>query len=160
MKSNFERMIALAEEVFDTRNDPDQLNVSEQTMEQLQRIHPATISEYDDGNGPVVWVLIIPTTEEVMNKFLRNEINEQGILDLTKPDVEYDSIYLCSALVLPEYRRKGIAEKLCIQAIDNIRISKAIKSLFVWSFSSEGESLAEKISKKTGLELFKKYISI
>ena len=160
MKSNFERMIALAEEVFDTRNDPDQLNVSEQTMEQLQRIHPATISEYDDGNGPVVWVLIIPTTEEVMNKFLRNEINEQGILDLTKPDVEYDSIYLCSALVLPEYRRKGIAEKLCIQAIENIRLSKPIKSLFVWSFSSEGESLAEKISKKTGLELFKKYISI
>lgn len=160
MKSNFERMIALAEEVFDTRNDPDQLNVSEHTMEQLQAIHPATLSEYDEGNGPVVWVLVIPTTEEVMNKFLRNEINEQGVLDLTKPDIEYDSIYLCSALVLPEYRRKGIAEKLCIQAIENIRINKTIKSLFVWSFSREGESLAEKIAKKSGLELYKKAISI
>jgi hypothetical protein len=52
-KSNFERMIQLSDEVFSSRTDPDQLNVNEDVMEHLQHIHPDTISDYDDVNGPV-----------------------------------------------------------------------------------------------------------
>jgi hypothetical protein len=73
-KSNFERMIQLSDEVFSSRTDTDQLNVSEKVMEHLQLIHPDTISEYDDGNGPVCWILCIPTTLHLMNKFINKEI--------------------------------------------------------------------------------------
>jgi hypothetical protein len=65
--SNFERMIQLAEEVFAVKNDPNQLDVNPEVLERLQRIHPATVTEYDDGNGPVAWVLVFPTTLELMN---------------------------------------------------------------------------------------------
>lgn len=57
--SNFERMIQLAEEVFAVKNDPDQLDVNQDVLERLQKIHPSTVSEQDDGNGPVAWVLMI-----------------------------------------------------------------------------------------------------
>ena len=68
--SNYERMIKLSDDVFSSRTDPDQLNMNENVMEHLQLIHSYTISEYDDGNGPVCWILCIPTTLDLMNKFI------------------------------------------------------------------------------------------
>ena len=68
--SNFERMIQLAEDTFAAKNDPEQLDVNQDIIVRLQRIYPAKVSEYDDGNGPVAWVLLIPTTLDLMNQFL------------------------------------------------------------------------------------------
>jgi ribosomal protein S18 acetylase RimI-like enzyme len=155
-KSNFERMIELAEEAFDVRNDPDQLSVNEKVIERLQKMHPATVSEYDDGKGPVCWILGIPTTTELMNKFLACEISEKQLFEQTPMKGSYEAIYLCSAMVLKEYRNKGIATKLTLDAIESIRKDHPIKILFVWAFSKEGDSLAEKISLKTGLPLKKR----
>ena len=76
--SNYERMILLADEVFSSRTDPHQLNVNENVMEHLQLIHSDTISEYDDGNGPVCWILCIPTTLDLMNKFINKTKNKKG----------------------------------------------------------------------------------
>jgi hypothetical protein len=49
MKSNYERLIALADEVFAVRKDPEQLDVNEDVMEKLHAIHPATLSDKDLG---------------------------------------------------------------------------------------------------------------
>jgi ribosomal protein S18 acetylase RimI-like enzyme len=155
-KSNLERMIKLAEEVFDNRNDPNQLDVNDEVRKQLLELHPSTLSEYDDGNGPVAWILIIPTTIDLMNQFLDNKINEKQLLSLTPKNHPYDAIYLCSALVLPEYRRKGIAKRLTTEAIENIQKTNSIKALFVWPFSKEGDIGAESIAKATGIKLWKK----
>jgi hypothetical protein len=75
--SNFERMILLADEVFATKEDPDQLDINEDVLAHLRSIHPATVCEYDDGHGPVAWVLVIPTTLELMNQFLTGTISEK-----------------------------------------------------------------------------------
>ena len=151
--SNFERMIQLAEEVFDSKSDPDQLEVNEEVLNHLCKIHPASVQEFDDGNGPVVWVLLFPTTNELMEDFLINKISEKQLFELTALNVEYDAIYLCSAMVLEEYRRIGIAQNLTKNAIDKIRKSHPITSLFVWPFTKDGSSLAEKISTSVGLQL-------
>jgi ribosomal protein S18 acetylase RimI-like enzyme len=155
-KSNFERMIELADEVFNTRQDPNQLDVNEEVIAQLQALNPATLSEYDDGNGPVVWILLIPTTQGLMSRFLEGDITEKELLDLTSADAEFEAIYLCSALVLAEYRRKGIAKRLTLEAIEKIRRTNPIKWLFVWTFSKEGELGADAVAKETGLKLFKR----
>src|SRR6478609_5449365 len=110
--SNFERMIQLADEVFTSRSDPNQLDINPEVLDHLRNIHPATVSEYDDGHGPVAWILLIPTTTELMNRFLKNEISEKKLYELTPLNTTYDALYLCSAMVLKEYRRKGIAKKL------------------------------------------------
>jgi hypothetical protein len=155
-KSNYERMIQLSDEVFSSRTDPDQLNVDENVMEHLQLIHPNTISEYDDGNGPVCWILCIPTTLDLMTQFINQKISERELYELTPLNIKYEAIYLCSALLLEEYRGKGIAQGIAIKAIESIKLDHPIKALFLWAFSKEGEKLAEKVSGLTGLPLYKR----
>ena len=149
-------MIQLAEEVFATKNDPDQLDVDEKVIARLQELHPSAVSEFDDGNGPVVWILMIPTSLDLMNTFLGRKITEQELFDLTHPGMTYEAIYLCSAMVLKEYRRKGIAKQLAIKAIEAIKSEHPIKTLFVWPFSREGDALAEVIAAQTTLPLQKR----
>ena len=72
-KSNFERMIQLADDVFAVKNDPDQIDVNEEILEHFYKLHPATVSEFDDGNGPVAWLLLLPTTKILMNQFLEKK---------------------------------------------------------------------------------------
>jgi hypothetical protein len=153
---NLERMIQLAEDVFAVKNDPDQLDVNQEVIERLKRIHPSAISEFVDGDGPVAWILLIPTTLDLMNKFLENKITERELFDLTPLDIKYEALYLCSALVLEEYRRKGITKRLVLNAIENIRKDHPLKSLFVWPFSKEGDQGAETIARLASLPLYKK----
>jgi hypothetical protein len=154
--SNLERMIQLANDFFASKDDPEQLDVNEEVMEHLHKIHPNTVSEFDDGNGPVAWVLLIPTTLELMNDFLENKITEKELFELTPLHSAYEALYLCSALVLEEYRRKGITKKLTCDAIENMRKIYPLKALFVWSFSREGDLGAENIAELSKLPLYKK----
>jgi len=154
--SNYERIIQLSDEVFLSRTDPDQLNVDEKVMERLELIHPDTLSEYDDGNGPVCWILCIPTTLDLMSKFIDQKISERELYELTPLNTKYEAIYLCSALLLEEFRGKGIAQNLAIQALENIKTDHNIKALFFWAFSKEGEKLAEKLSGLMGLPLYRR----
>ncbi len=155
-EKNLERMIKLAEDFFETKNDPAQISVDEEVMAKLLSIHPSTRSEERDENGPIAWILVIPTTLDVMNRFIARTINEQELLDETKPGGRYEAIYLCSALVLPEFRGKGLARRLATNAIVSIRAEHPIQSLYVWSFSDEGEHLASAIAKDTGLPLYRR----
>lgn len=156
MSDKLERMLQLVGEFFDVKNDPDQLNVTEEVMGKLNKIHPSTMSEYNEGDGPIVWILLIPTTEAIMKRFLKKEISEAQLLEETKPGEKYDAIYLCSASVLPEYRRKGLAKQVGSKAIHEIMKDHPIKALFYWSFSPEGQALAEKAAKELNLPLYKR----
>lgn len=53
--TNFERLLQLAEDSFAVHDDPSQLVVTEEVMARLRRIHPATMAERTDVNGPVAW---------------------------------------------------------------------------------------------------------
>ncbi len=156
MADKLERMLQLVGDFFDVKNDPDQLSVNEEAMEKLNKIHPACMSEYNEGDGPIVWILLIPTTEAIMKRFLKKEITETQLLNETPLNTNYDAIYLCSASVLPEYRRKGLAMKVGQEAISKIMEDHKIKALFYWSFSPEGQALAEKASKELKLPLYKR----
>ncbi len=153
MSENFRRMIELASAVFDSRHDPDQLDVNEHVMEQLNKLHPASLSEEVIGDGPVCWILLIPTTEALMQDFIHARITEQQLLDQTPLDIKYEAIYLCSALVLPEFRKQGIAKRLTREAIKAIRADHPIRFLFSWNFSPEGARLAAKIAEEEKLPL-------
>ena len=155
-KSNFERMLQLAEDVFAVKNDPDQLDVNQEVLEHLQRIHPSTVSEYDNGEGPVAWVLLMPTTTALMKRFLQGDITEKQLYEQTPMDSSYDALYLCSAMVLEEFRRQGITRRLVLDAIERIRQDHPLKALFVWAFSEEGDQAAEMLAKEVPLPLFRK----
>ena len=155
MISNLERMIHLADEFFATKNDPTQISMTTEVMERLRRLHPATLTEERDGSGPVAWILLIPTTNDLMKRFIAKQINEQELLESTPLQGVYEAIYLCSALVLPEHSRKGLAKRLTCAAIKSIQVDHPIKYLFYWSFSPEGARLAASVARDLGLPLYK-----
>jgi ribosomal protein S18 acetylase RimI-like enzyme len=153
MPTNFERMLQLADEVFASRMDPNQIDVNEGVLNHLRRIHPATVSGHEEGDGPVAWVLVIPTTKKLMDGFLEGKISERDLYELTPLDGKYETLYLCSAMVLKEYRRKGLARDLTLNAIRSIQNDHPINCLFVWTFSKEGLEGSKAIAKRAGLPL-------
>ncbi len=149
-------MIQLADEVFASKSDPNQLDVNPEVLDHLRKIHPASVSQYDDGNGPVAWLLLIPTTLQLMNRFLKNEISEKELYELTPLNTTYEALYLCSGMVLKEYRRKGITKQLSLDAIKKIRQDHPLKALFVWTFSKEGLMGSQALAKLISLPLHKR----
>jgi GNAT superfamily N-acetyltransferase len=153
MTSNYQRLLALAESFFDAKNDPGQLTMTEKDRRKLRHLHPATMLAEADENGPVAWVLLFPTTHTLMEGFLTGEIGEQPLLHETPSGIVYDVVYLCSALVLDEYRRKGIARRLATTALQSIIAEHPINTIFIWSFSPEGEAFAASLAEDLGLPL-------
>jgi len=154
--TNLQRMIQLAEDVFATNSDPNQLGVDQEVIERLQRIHPSSVLEQNDANGPIAWVLLIPTTLDLMNQFLEHKISEKELFLLTPLDIKYEALYLCSAMVLEEFRRKGIVKQLVLNAIENIRNNHPLKAMFEWAFSKEGDLASETLARLTSLPLYKR----
>ena len=151
MNENLERMIQLADEFFGTKKDPSQISVTEETMARLRQIHPSTMNEKQDANGPIAWVLVIPTTKDIMEQFIAQGIGETELLDRTPLGEKYEALYLCSALVLPEHRGKGLTRSLTLEAIRSIRKDHPIQFLFSWAFSSEGKHLAASVAEEAGI---------
>ena len=149
-------MIRLAEDFFATTEDPDQISITRTVTRRLHKIHPSTMTEKRTRKGPVAWILVIPTTRRIMEQFIAKKINERGLLDTTPLHAAYDSIYLCSALVLPEYRGKGLARSLMVKAVKSIRKDHPVHSLFYWEFSREGKKLAAAVARECSLPLSKR----
>ncbi|NCX95290.1 MAG: hypothetical protein EBX41_02570 [Chitinophagia bacterium] len=155
-KTNFEQMMDVVNSVFDYENDRSQLDVTDEVIERILALHPAAAIEKHDANGPTVWILLIPVSKFTMNRFLDKKINEQELFDQTAPGGAFHAIYLCSAVVLPSYRRKGIAMQLTVDAINQITAQHPVAALFYWKMSEEGKMLAEKIAVSVGLPLFER----
>ncbi len=151
--TNHERLIALATEVFDAKNDPEQISVTAEDVERLRALHPAAMTQESNEDGPLAWVLVFPTTDDLMERFLRKEITERELLWSTPVGETLEALYLCSVLVLPEFRGKGMAKKLTINAVRSIQKDYPIRELFVWPFNKGGEQAAESVARETGLPL-------
>jgi hypothetical protein len=155
-QENLARMIRLADEVFGVKQDPTQISVNPKVITRLQKIHPSTMTEKSTHNGPIAWILILPTTQDLMKQFITKKISEKDLLKKTPFRVRYDTVYLCSALVLPEYKSKGLAKRLMCKAIRSIQKQHPIKYLFYWKFNAQGKKLAESAAKRLSLPLLKR----
>ncbi|MBL7952419.1 MAG: GNAT family N-acetyltransferase [Flavobacteriales bacterium] len=151
--SNFERMMQLAEEVFAIHDDPTQLQVDQDVLARLHRLHPATRGEVADADGPIAWVLVIPTTMALMEAFLAGKLTEHELYERTPEDAAYQAIYLCSVMVLPEHQRKGLARQVTRDCISRIREDHPITALFCWPFTTGGNALAKVVAAEAGLPL-------
>ena len=150
---NFARMMQLAEEVFAVHDDPTQLQVDAEVLARLRRLHPAAVREEADAEGPVAWTLLIPTTTELMEAFLSATLTEQELFERTPMDVVYEAVYLCSAMVLEEHRRGGLAKRTTLDGLDKTRKDHRITTLFCWPFTAGGDALAVALARAARLPL-------
>jgi ribosomal protein S18 acetylase RimI-like enzyme len=153
-ESNFERMLKLVDEFFDVKNDPDQLAVTPAVLEKLKAMDPSATVEVENEDGPIAWILLVPTTGELMKRFLGGSLSEQRLFDQSPVGARYEAVYLCSAVVLPEFRRKGIAREATSRAIKEISCRHPITSLFLWAFSEAGINLAGEVAHDLNLPLY------
>lgn len=149
-------MMQLIDDTFEMRNDPGQLEVNEEQREKLAALHPATLSELANADGPLIWVLLVPTTQALMSSFLAGTLSEKELLEQTPLAASYDCLYLCSVSTLPEVRGKGQTKALCLKAIRSITAEHPIQTLCVWPFSQEGLGLAKSLANTLGMELLVK----
>lgn len=156
MGNNFEVMMQIVNEVFHYDTDPHQLQVDESVVEQLSALHPATCIELNDNNGPIFWLILIPTSHSAMEQFLKGMISEQALYSMALTEKQYDALYLCSITLHPDYRKKGMALEQTLQAIEQLKTNWPIKSLFYWPLSKEGDQLAQKLAQIIGLPIHKK----
>jgi GNAT superfamily N-acetyltransferase len=151
--NNHARMLRLAEEVFAAHDDPTQLQVDPEVLEHLADLHPAAVSEVADEHGPIAWVLLIPTTTDLMDDFLTGQLTEQDLYRRTPTGAAYEAVYLCSAMVLEEHRRKGIAKRMTLDALAWLLKEHPIRALFCWPFTEEGSAFAQALAADLDLPL-------
>lgn len=149
-------MIALADSFFAAKSDPQQLDITEEVMEQLSSLHLDCMGEESTDDGPVAWSIVFPSSRESADLFLSGAIGEQELFRRAlqeKGHVPLTMLYLCSALVLPEFRGKGLAKKIVLASVERIRRDHPIKGLFVWTMSGEGDQLARTVAREENLVL-------
>ena len=157
--TNFDRMVELAEEYFGAKSDPEQLAVNQDIIIRLKDLHPMAVTERSTENGPVAWILVIPTTRLLMRQFVSGSAGERQLFEKTIPGGKFECLYLCSALVLPEFRGKGLALAATMEAVTGIRRDHPLTSLCVWEFSPEGRRLAETVARMSCLPMYIRTVS-
>lgn len=140
-----EKEMRIAEEIFGTEKDPDQMPINEESVKKLDSIYEGWLGSVLDEEGePIAWSVVLPTQTELMDKFLNNEITEKQLLEKTKPEDVYNSLYVASVITVPEQRSKGFATKVLSEAIERAPlVDNAV--IFAWPWSVEGRSLFDKI---------------
>lgn len=102
---------------------------------------------YKENEIPIAWSLVLPTSKEIKNKFLKEEINEKQLFEASIKNPSFESLYLFVAIVLPDYRRKGLAKELISYQIKSFKDKYKITDFFAWIFSTEGEKLVKSLEK-------------
>lgn len=154
--NNFYRMITLADEFFLAKTDSSQIDIDESVIERITALHPSCMGEIATDDGPIAWTIVVPVSTETMNLFLSGTINESDLLNRSEKEGVFEAVYLCSALVLPEHRRKGLSRKLLTESIQVIRKDHGIRALFYWGFSPEGNSLARSVARGLSMPIFER----
>lgn len=141
-----EKMNKVAQEIYNATYDASQIPINQDSVDKLNSLSPDWLKyKLNEKGEPISWVVIVPTTKEIAENFLSENITEREILDLTQPQVSYSALYLCSAITLPEYRNKGLATELLKESIDLIpKTNDCI--MFAWPFSAGGEGVIKKLN--------------
>lgn len=142
-----QKMDVIAEQIFGTIQDSDQIPIAKESGDKLNTLTPHWIKYKTDEKGdPIAWVIVLPTTKEMMHKFLKGEITEKQLLEFTAPQEAYSAIYLCAAITISQYRRQGLAFSLFEEAIEKISKTEDY-AIFVWPVGDGGLELAKKVGE-------------
>jgi ribosomal protein S18 acetylase RimI-like enzyme len=100
---------------------------------------------YKENGIPIAWSLVLPTSKEIKDKFLKEEINERQLFEVSIKNPSFESLYLFVVIVLPEYRQKGLAKELMSYQVKYFQDKYKITDFFAWIFSAEGEKLVKSL---------------
>jgi len=115
---------------------------------------------FKDEELIIGYSLVIPSNKKLMIDFLTNKINETQLIKSNLKNVNllnFQTLYLCAAIILPEYRNQGYAKKGVLKSINYYKKSNKNIVLFSWSYSKSGNQLLQAISNTVKLPLKNKF---
>ena len=150
----------LAEKYFKMEHDPDQIPASIENVRWINKHIPECVNVMKNYQEIIGFTFIIPATRKLMNEFISGKISENSMFEEVKKSVNYrnfETIYLCSAFVKPEYRRKGLALEGFVKSIEILMEKRNIRPiLFYWEYTPEGGRMCKSIADKLNLDSRKK----
>ena len=132
---------------FHTEEDSEQVPISLESHKYLLAVRPSSLAtSFSDDGTLVASVVTIPTTKEITDLFMSGEITEKELFDRTEPRGNSEALYLMSAFVAPDYRRRGLGIQLTKELISKID-SDAKLTLFAWPTSEEGKKFTNALQE-------------
>jgi len=152
-------VIKLAEDYFGTHYDKEQAKITKERGIWIHDNLPDCLNIIKCNNEVIGFTFILPATKLLMKKFIMHKINEEQLFKKVQNLINFknfETLYLCSAFIKPEFRGKGLATKGFTKSIKKITKNKQKPTLFYWAYSKEGNKLALKIAKLTKLKIKKR----
>lgn len=149
----------IAESYFMTHEDESQITVNSETASWIARNLPGSFNIIKDGNNVIGSTFVFITKEKHMSEFLTGGINERELFQRVREEYPFrpETVYICSAVVLPEYRRMGLALSALVKSVEKIvELYQFTPVLFYWAYSPEGQRLAEKLGDTMKLQVLKR----
>lgn len=149
--------IPFAEKYFGAESDPAQLQPTLAKCKWILKNIPECITVIRDGPTLVGFIFTFPTSRESMRSFLSHRLSENELFNETQKKFGREplsSFYLCSALILPKYRRRGIALGSVERSIRAwTKRTRTKPMLFVDPFSREGRKVSRVLASRMKLPL-------
>jgi hypothetical protein len=151
--SQVQKTLEIAEEFYGTSIDPEQIPINKESFDKLMSLHQEAIKLKADADGnPISWVVVVPTSKETMESFLEDKSTEKELFDRAVIEKKFESLYLCSAFTVPEYRNKRLATELLLDSIKEFASDNSVQ-LYAWVYSKEGEGLVNQLREQLGREV-------
>ena len=144
----------LATDFFGTEEDPSQIQSTPETYKHffnIGGINPIAIDI--SANDMIGWGAAIPTTKDLMNEFLNNNITEAELFKNTKSGF-YDAIYFISVFIKPKYRNFNTTISLIKKSIEPIYNDNCV--VFYDAFSNEGDKIGKFLKDHSKYKIIKK----
>ena len=154
-REDIEETARISEEYFGTMKDSEQMSTVRENRDWVYENCRDYLNIIRRGDEVIGYSFMLPCTSRLKQEFISRKITEAELfaeiqkLNIKKPE----AIYLCASVIREEYRRKGLAVNGFVKLIEKIKKhSKPV--LFYWGYSREGEFLANKVAKITGLKIY------
>ena len=151
---DLEKMNVVAKELFHTEDDNTQASPTMYNSLQIIGKEKHNFISINDNTGqPIAWSVVVPTSFEVMDKFLNKKITEKELLEISSIDNKFEALYLMAVVVQPDYRKKGIAKFLFGTQIKYFKNKYDINHFYSWYLSEEGKKLGLSIEKDMNIKI-------
>jgi len=149
-----------SEEYFETEEDPAQFQPTKENILWVRKNIPDCFNAIKYKGVLIGYSFIIPCSRKLMELFLLKKLTENRLFQEVKKSADhrnFETIYMCGAVVKPEFRRRGLASAALIKSIRKITGTRRLKpTLFYWEYSRQGGKLASYVAKILGFRLKKR----
>ena len=139
--------LALADSDFNTSENRDFIACSEDVSVWILNNIPECWCIIKDSDKVIGQTFLLPTSSELMEKFLQGSLSESELFEeaIKDPEVSYQSICFSGSNVLADYRRQGLATRGFLKSLQFILSEKnPTPELYYWPTSNEGSAIGKK----------------